>query len=555
MNLNKNFKMRIYYILITFIFISCYFSREKEDPLFLYMLYSSKVEKGEYKEAKKLIEKLIKIKKEREYFRDYIFLLYNIKDFNKLKKVFFEYEKNFEIDSNLTYTFLSACIFTKDFKNFEKYQKKFRERFGKDKNLLYLISVLYQVAGEFDKAIPLLDELIKNDSLNIKKYLIDKARVLSIKKEYKSALLIINKLEENEVTPDILIEKAICLEGLNEYKEALKVYRKLLLIKGVFSKNLLRKALNLSIFTGNYELADTLLKDKIDSLFYDVDFIHQYGFIKYMKNEFKEGMKYFSIALSLNPRDDLAHYYLSRIFYRENLMDRAFYHIKKAIEINSQNYEYYIYYSFLLISERKLREAEELLKEIPDKKNAPYFYLTGFFEKQKGNYKRALFFYEKSLKIDSLDARKWFETGALYEEINDIRNAQRAFRKSVILDSSLSELYNYWGYMLAERGLKLDTAKILVEKALKYEPDNGYYLDSMGWVYYMMGKYDSAFIYLKRAVDSVPDDPVIVEHLGDVYLKLNQVDRAINYWEEALKLEPDNKNLKKKIEKYKSKGI
>ena len=196
-----------------------------------------------------------------------------------------------------------------------------------------------------------------------------------------------------------------------------------------------------------------------------------------------------------------------------------------------------------------------MLKEIPDKKNAPYFYLIGFLEKQKGNYKRALSFYEKSLKIDSLDARKWFEAGALYEEINDIRNAERAFRKSVILDSTLSESYNYWGYMLAERGLKLDTAKILIEKALKYEPDNGYYLDSMGWVYYMMGKYDSAFIYLKRAVDAVPDDPVIVEHLGDVYLKLNQVDRAINYWEEALKLESDNKNLKKKIEKYKNKGI
>lgn len=547
--------MRIYYFLITFIFISCYFSREKEDPLFLYMLYSSKVEKGEYKEARKLIERLLKIKKEREYFRDYIFLLYNIKDYNKLKKVFFEFEKNFELDSTLTYPFLSACIFTRDFKNFEKYQKKFREKFNKDKDLLYLISVLYQAVGDFDKAISLLDELIKNDSLNSKKYLIDKARVLSMKRDYKSALSIINKLEESEIFPELLIEKAICLEGLNDYREALKIYRKLLLSKKIASQNLLKKVLNLSIFLGNYELADTLLKGKIDSFFYDVDFIHQYGFIKYMKNEFKEAMKYFSIALSLNNKDDLAHYYLSRIFYREKLMDKAFYHIKKAIEINPKNYEYYIYYSFLLISERKLKEAEDLLKEIPDKNNASYFYLTGFLEKQKRNYKRALFFYEKSLKLDSLDAKKWFEAGALYEEINDIKKAEKAFRKSVKLDSTLSESYNYWGYMLAERGLKLDTAKILVEKALEFEPDNGYYLDSMGWVYYMMGKYDSAFVYLKRAVEFVPDDPVIVEHLGDVYLKLNQIDKAINYWQEALKLEPLNKNLKKKIEKYKNSGI
>ncbi|MEN3046812.1 MAG: tetratricopeptide repeat protein [Candidatus Hydrothermales bacterium] len=545
--------MKFFLLFFLFYFACFFYSKDKENTIFLYILYYKTSEEGNFNKAKEYLEKLLEIKKERELYIEYIFLLYKMKEYSKLKRVFLDFQKKFSVDSTVVYPFLSACVFTGDYKNFKKFEKIFRDKFKKDKSLLYLTFSLYQSIGEYNEALSILDELIKIDSNNLARYLLDKARTLSLKKEFKRALEIIEILEKKETIPEVLLEKAICYEGLNNTKEALKVYRKLIDYPGIESKNLLKRIINLAISNGDYELTDSLLKDRIEDYFYDIDLIEQYGFIKYIKNELKESVKFFSLALTYNPNSDLAHYYLSRIFYKEKHMEKAFYHIKKAIEINPKSSEYYIYYAFLLITEGKLDEAQSVLREIKDKNTPSYFYLSGFLERKKGKLKRAIYLYEKALKLDSLDANKWFEAGAIYADLNEIKKASRAFKKSVQLDTTFSEAYNYWGYMLAERGLKLDTAKILIEKALKYEPENGYYLDSMGWVYYMMGKYDTAYIYLKKAAEYVPNDPVIIEHLGDVYFKLNQIEKALTYWQKALKLSPNNKNLKKKIKKYKGK--
>ncbi len=73
--------------------------------------------------------------------------------------------------------------------------------------------------------------------------------------------------------------------------------------------------------------------------------------------------------------------------------------------------------------------------------------------------------------------------------------------------------------MYAERGQNLDEAIQLIEKALEIEPENGYFIDSLGWAYYQQGRYPEALRELKRAVERAKDDPVIFEHLGDAYAK------------------------------------
>ncbi|MEO0276286.1 MAG: tetratricopeptide repeat protein, partial [candidate division WOR-3 bacterium] len=124
---------------------------------------------------------------------------------------------------------------------------------------------------------------------------------------------------------------------------------------------------------------------------------------------------------------------------------------------------------------------------------------------------------------------------------------ERCFEKVTKIDSLNASAYNYWGYMLAERGIKLELAMKLIEKALKIEPNNGYYLDSMGWVYYQMGDFEKAKEYLYNAVKVLESDPVILEHYGDVLMKLGDVETAKEFYKKALKLDPKNKNLLKKI--------
>ena len=71
----------------------------------------------------------------------------------------------------------------------------------------------------------------------------------------------------------------------------------------------------------------------------------------------------------------------------------------------------------------------------------------------------------------------------------------------ILLDPKHAEAYNYVGYMYAEKGIRLDEAQRLIQKALELEPENGYYIDSLGWAYYQQGRYTDAVRELRRAVE------------------------------------------------------
>jgi Flp pilus assembly protein TadD len=74
----------------------------------------------------------------------------------------------------------------------------------------------------------------------------------------------------------------------------------------------------------------------------------------------------------------------------------------------------------------------------------------------------------------------------------------------------------------------------MIEKALKLKPNDGYIMDSLGWVYFKMGQNTKALEILLKAVQLVPRDPVIQEHLGDIYMSLGDRSKARDAYEKAL---------------------
>jgi len=88
----------------------------------------------------------------------------------------------------------------------------------------------------------------------------------------------------------------------------------------------------------------------------------------------------------------------------------------------------------------------------------------------------------------------------------------------------------------------------MIRKALKAEPKNSAYLDSMGWVLFKREKYDEALKYLKMAsADRDGKDPTILEHLGDCLEKLKQKKLAVESWKQALELARKDKRPDKKL--------
>jgi tetratricopeptide (TPR) repeat protein len=128
----------------------------------------------------------------------------------------------------------------------------------------------------------------------------------------------------------------------------------------------------------------------------------------------------------------------------------------------------------------------------------------------------------------------WFMLGAIYERQKKFDQAEQEFRKALEVNPGNASVLNYYGYMLADRGVRLEEATAMIKQAVTQEPSNGAYLDSLGWAYYKQNKLTEAEESLRKACDRQKHDPTILGHLGDVYAKLGQSDQAAIYWERAL---------------------
>ena len=132
-----------------------------------------------------------------------------------------------------------------------------------------------------------------------------------------------------------------------------------------------------------------------------------------------------------------------------------------------------------------------------------------------------------------------FVQGSIYERQKKYDQAEETFKKVLSVDPLNASASNYLGYMLADRGVRLEESVKYIQKALELEPDNGAYLDSLGWAYFKMGRYDLAETPLEKAASKIQNDPTIHEHLGNLYLRMGKTAMAQEEWQRALKEWPE----------------
>jgi len=186
----------------------------------------------------------------------------------------------------------------------------------------------------------------------------------------------------------------------------------------------------------------------------------------------------------------------------------------------------------------KAAQAVEELKRLLDGKNDREVYLSiaQIHERTKnyGEMAVALDAAEKLSKTKEEQEAVLFMRAAMYEKLKKFDQAEAEFRKILADNPKNASVLNYLGYMLADRNVRLQEAKELITKALEEDPNNGAYLDSLGWVYYRLGQLDQAEEYLRRSLEKITKDPVVHDHLGDVYAKQGNLKDAIAQWQLAL---------------------
>jgi tetratricopeptide (TPR) repeat protein len=167
---------------------------------------------------------------------------------------------------------------------------------------------------------------------------------------------------------------------------------------------------------------------------------------------------------------------------------------------------------------------------------------------QAKDYKKAGEVLKRGLELFKDNDDLYFTAAVLDEKTDHFDNMVASLKKAIEINPKHADALNYLGFSYADKGIHLQEALSLIQKALDLKPDSGYIIDSLGWVYFKLGKQKEALKYLRKALESVKDDPVLYEHLGDVHEAMGNYRDALDAWTNSIKFHEKEEGVKERVE-------
>jgi tetratricopeptide (TPR) repeat protein len=273
------------------------------------------------------------------------------------------------------------------------------------------------------------------------------------------------------------------------------------------------------------------------------------GLIYYGRRDFARASTEFNLVLAGNPDNHRVRYFLGASYAQMRDDERAIEELTRIPEESEYFSESRIQLASLYDRNKEFSKAIEsvqaaLSKQKGKNRKELLNLLASLYHKAK-DYSMAIQTLQEVLDLDPKSDQAHFRLGALYDERKNKDKTIEHMKKAIELDPKNAAALNYLGYTYAEMGIYLDEAEELIVRALKLESNDGFYIDSLGWVYYQKGDYSKAVEQLERAVGLVIDDPTIIEHLGDAYAKLGKLQQAILHYREAYKNSKEKDQLER----------
>jgi tetratricopeptide (TPR) repeat protein len=188
---------------------------------------------------------------------------------------------------------------------------------------------------------------------------------------------------------------------------------------------------------------------------------------------------------------------------------------------------------------------EAAVKAVPEDFRVNFF--LGIAYSRLGRNPDAARVLEKARQISPRDTEAIAQLALVYDSMKKNDESDSLYEEALRINPNFALVLNNYAYSLSERGIQLERALKMAHRALDAAPDNASYLDTMGWIYYQLGKYRDAETYVKKAIAKGEVSAVVHEHMGDIYFRLNDTERALEHWNEALKLDEHNTILREKI--------
>lgn len=273
----------------------------------------------------------------------------------------------------------------------------------------------------------------------------------------------------------------------------------------------------------------------------------------------KRALEQLEVLLKDDPLNVQAHYYAALIFTEADEPAKAEEHLRKVVVLNPKFEQAYYDLAMAQLRTSKTNEIVTTL-ETAQKKFGQNFiseFLFGLAEARREQWAAAVKrFTSAEIIARASDTNRltpvfYHQFGAALERKGDYSEAVKYLQKALELDPEFADAANHLGYMWAERGENLDRAHELIAIAVKAEPKNEAFLDSMAWVLFKQGKARDALPFMKQAVEiseaGKEPDATLYDHLGDILSALGNKAEARKAWGTSLKLAP-NAEIQKKLD-------
>ncbi len=295
---------------------------------------------------------------------------------------------------------------------------------------------------------------------------------------------------------------------------------------------------------GIYELSKIL-----SNVFYEC------GYMIAKSKGFYKSIPQFWFSIYLNRNNERSRLILSSFFSEVNQDDIAL-DILKSNKIRSASWIIAEFEkSYIYEKNGEIELAISIIEKISNKKdfkNKALLRISNIY-RRNNEYKKSMEVLEK-IDLTKVSSPEVF----YYKSLNlvlmeDWENAIESFDILLKKYPDNPEISNFVGYTLVDRNIRLDEGIKLIKYAVSKEPQNGFFLDSLGWALYKLNDFEKAIIYLERAIELEPQEMEITDHLADAYFKVGRFKEAKLVWERALSLNGKKDlllGIEKKLKKY-----
>lgn len=439
-------------------------------------------------------------------------------------------------------------------KAIENYEMVLKVHPSSPEVMIYLAAV-YSETKDYDKSITLFEKVLaQNQYAN--KYLIHyyMGRIREEQNDPKFIKLAeVSYKRAIEIKPEF-VDSTIALgsyyKAQNQETRAIKLYED-------YQKNKGPNAKIAEILSQTY-----IEKQKYDEAFEQLEIMEaqsedalsikvKMALILIEKKMFDKAIVKLEEILRVAPDSDKIRFYLAAVYEEINSDEKAIEHYKKIPATSSFYGESVVHAGYLLKNTGKLDEAVALLKDgFEKKKDIPQIYaMYATLLDEKRNYDKALLVLEEGIQKFPDNAQIHFYYGTVYDRIGKKEKVIEIMKRVVEIDPNHSQGLNYLAFTWVEMNENLDEAEKLARRAVELDPQDGYILDTLGWVLYKKGNKTESLKMLEAAQRFQPAVGIIAEHLGDVYRDLSMSDKAKRMYEKAKSLENDEKKINELKEK------